>query len=202
MKYTTDPIAKTLKNARKTKGLSQRAVGKLAGVPQSHISNIEKGTVDLRVSSLIELARALDLELTLVPRKSVSAVHSIVRSSRGGSLIDSSGSSFKSTLTELQRLQKQLATITQLNPINTDLAQLQRLVRDLQRLDVPQQNLNKLREINKTFKAFTDTRNLDAFKQALRELHNLRNNIAHSPSLPLVGKVRPAYSLEEGDHAE
>lgn len=201
MNYTTDPIAKTLKHAREAKGLSQRAMSNLAGVPQGHISKIENGTVDMRVSSLIELARALDLELTLVPRKSVSAVRSIVRSSREGRFIGSSGASSKSTLTELKRLQKQLATITQLDPSNTDLAQLQRQVHDLQRLNVPLQNLEKLREINKTLKAFTDTRNPNIFHQSLRDLQNLRNSIAHSGSLP-VEKVRPAYSLEEEDHAE
>ena|SRR6056297_1987979 len=77
MNYTLEPIAERLKQAREGKGLSQRALSKLAGVPQSHISRIENGGVDLRVSSLIELARVLDLELMLVPRKSVSAVRAV-----------------------------------------------------------------------------------------------------------------------------
>jgi predicted transcriptional regulator len=68
-----------LKKARESKSLSQRALAKLAGVPQSHISKIESGAVDLRLSSLIEIARALDVEVMLVPRKAVSAVRSIVR---------------------------------------------------------------------------------------------------------------------------
>lgn len=34
-------FASILKNARKTKKLSQRGLSELAGVPQSHISNIE-----------------------------------------------------------------------------------------------------------------------------------------------------------------
>ena len=61
--YATEHIASTLKNARRAKGLGQRALGKKAAVPQSHISKIENGAVDLRVSSLVELARALHLEL-------------------------------------------------------------------------------------------------------------------------------------------
>ena len=80
MRYATDHIATTLRNAREAKGLSQRALGRLAGVPQSHISKIESGAVDLRVSSLVELARVLDIELALVPRKSLPAVSAIVRS--------------------------------------------------------------------------------------------------------------------------
>ena len=80
MSHPNDYIATTLKSARKAKGLSQRALGRLADVPQGHISKIENGAVDLRVSSLVELARVLDLELTLVPRHRLPAVNSIVES--------------------------------------------------------------------------------------------------------------------------
>ncbi|NVN38867.1 helix-turn-helix domain-containing protein, partial [Komagataeibacter swingsii] len=44
-------IAERLQAARKTKGLSQRELSELAGVPQAQISRIEAGTVDLRLSS-------------------------------------------------------------------------------------------------------------------------------------------------------
>ena len=79
MVYSTENMARELKTARVAKGLSQRALSERAGVPQSHISKIEGGGVDLRHSSLVEIARALDLEVTLVPRKHLSAVRSITR---------------------------------------------------------------------------------------------------------------------------
>ena len=79
MGYYTEYIVRTLKKSRERKGLSQRKLGKKAGVPQSHISKIENGKVDLRASSLIELARVLDLELVLVPRRVLPAVESIAR---------------------------------------------------------------------------------------------------------------------------
>ncbi|WP_119272276.1 helix-turn-helix domain-containing protein [Taklimakanibacter deserti] len=79
MAYIVEDIGKDLKKARQGKGLSQRALSAASGVPQGHISKIETGTVDLRLSSLIELARILDLELMLVPRKYIPAVQSIVR---------------------------------------------------------------------------------------------------------------------------
>lgn len=81
MTYTTEQIAHALKSARQAAKLSQRALGAKTGVPQSHISKIENGAVDLRVSSLVELARVLDLELMLVPRKSVSAVQAVTHGS-------------------------------------------------------------------------------------------------------------------------
>jgi len=56
--------------------------------PRSHISKVEKGAVDLRLSSLIELARALDLEFMLVPRPVVPAVRSIIRSAASPSEVE------------------------------------------------------------------------------------------------------------------
>lgn len=84
MNYAIEHIAEHLKEARERKGLSQRQLGKLVGIPQSHISKIESGAVDLRLSSVVELARALDLELTVVPRKCLAAVHSVARSGEAG----------------------------------------------------------------------------------------------------------------------
>ncbi len=71
-------IAKKLRKARKAKQLSQRALSQKISLPQSHISNIEQGKVDLKTSSLVELARVLDLELMLIPRKMVTTVQGIL----------------------------------------------------------------------------------------------------------------------------
>jgi HTH-type transcriptional regulator / antitoxin HipB len=72
-------IGNLLKKARQEKGLSQRALSKRVGLPQGHISKIESGTVNMQTSSLIELARALDLELMLIPRILVRTVTAITR---------------------------------------------------------------------------------------------------------------------------
>ncbi|AZM95978.1 helix-turn-helix domain-containing protein [Vreelandella venusta] len=83
MSYATEQILESLREARARKGFSQRELSARSGVPQSHISKIESGGVDLRVSSLIALARVLDLELFVAPKKSVPAIKSIIRSSKG-----------------------------------------------------------------------------------------------------------------------
>jgi HTH-type transcriptional regulator / antitoxin HipB len=85
MAYRTSHLAEGLKAAREAKRLSQRALSDKVGLPQGHISKIEGGHVDPRLSSLVEMARALDLELMLVPRGLISAVESIVRSAEGQS---------------------------------------------------------------------------------------------------------------------
>ncbi|TBR41962.1 XRE family transcriptional regulator [Marinomonas agarivorans] len=82
MLYVTEQIVESLRESRIRKGLSQRELSARSGVPQSHISKIESGGVDLRISSLIALARVLDLELFVAPKKSVPAIKSIIRSSK------------------------------------------------------------------------------------------------------------------------
>ena len=79
MSYLLEKIADHLKAVRKEKGLSQRALAQLTGLPQSHISKIERGVVDMRLSSLVEIARVLELELELVPRPALPAVQAIIR---------------------------------------------------------------------------------------------------------------------------
>jgi len=78
MIYAIEYLAKALKKAREDKKLSQRALSQKIGMPQAHISKIENAAVDLQASSLIEMARALDLEVMLVPRKYVPAVNSLM----------------------------------------------------------------------------------------------------------------------------
>lgn len=77
-------IAAVLKAARTVKGLSQSALAERVGLPQSHISRIESGTIDLQTSNLIQLARALDLEVSLVPRQLVPAVEALSTARKGG----------------------------------------------------------------------------------------------------------------------
>jgi HTH-type transcriptional regulator / antitoxin HipB len=72
-------IPQILKSARQAMRLSQRALAEKVGVPQSHISKIENGGVDLQTSGLIELARALGLEVQLVPRGLLPAVQAMQR---------------------------------------------------------------------------------------------------------------------------
>ena len=49
-------------------------------MPQSHIPKIESGKVDLQLSSLIQPARLLDLEVKLVPKNALPVVDSVTRS--------------------------------------------------------------------------------------------------------------------------
>lgn len=81
MIYAVEHLSEALKSAREGKNLSQRALGKATGMPQAQISKIENASVDMKTSTLIELARSLDLEVMLVPRRHVPAVKTIIGAS-------------------------------------------------------------------------------------------------------------------------
>ncbi len=48
-----------------------------AGVGTPHVSDLERRKVDPRLSTLLDVARALDLELMLVPKAFVPAVRAL-----------------------------------------------------------------------------------------------------------------------------
>lgn len=58
-------IARLLQRERRDLGLSQRELSERSGLTQAQISRIENGIVDMRISSLVALTRALGLELSL-----------------------------------------------------------------------------------------------------------------------------------------
>jgi HTH-type transcriptional regulator / antitoxin HipB len=65
--------------ARRRAGLNQKALAQRIGADQSYVSKVERGGVDLQTSTLIEFARALDLEPMLIPRQLVPAVQALQR---------------------------------------------------------------------------------------------------------------------------
>ena len=72
-------IIKALKSARLEKKLKQYELGSKLGLPQSHISKIEQGVTDPRLSTVTDMARVLDQELVLVPRAMLRVIKAIIR---------------------------------------------------------------------------------------------------------------------------
>ena len=196
MNYSTEYIASTLRIAREARGLSQRELSAKSGVPQGHISKIENGAVDLRVSSLVALARTLDLEPMLVPSKSVPAVQSIASSA------PQDGKAARRVLRELARLQHAINNLpTDLFP-KSELEWFQRHVRGLSYFRPILLEVRAIRDANQAIKAFGhSTHDPNAIRQSLLRLRDLRNALAHGR---IAGdepeSVRPAYSLDEDDH--
>ncbi len=215
MIHALEDIARTLKKARQGKGLSQRALSKRSGVRQYQISKIENGSVDLRVSSLIQLARALDLDLKLVPRKAVPAIDSIVRSTMPGAYA-------VPAMKELNRALDAVKNLRAAYPDLSDLNKLQNIIQSISSIEGIGKELEALREISKPIReiqklsettprhatelralreaASIPVERLQALQQATKAAQNLRNqlvhNISEAPSQP-----RPMYSLDEDDDA-
>lgn len=99
-----EPLAvlKDLAEVRKAHAISQGELASRSGLDQAQLSRIEAGRVDLRLSSLTQLARALGQEIVLVPQGSLSAVRAVIRSSRS-----------QASVSPLARQVRQLLTIIQ-----------------------------------------------------------------------------------------
>ena len=200
MNYAITDIIEKLKATREAKGLSQRKLSQLAGVPQAHISKIESGNVDLRVSSLIQLARALGLELILMPRKTLPAVDTFAQS------IERSAKNLQANTSAMQKYLKRIETIaTSLvreSPANKQLAQFQRQAKELQRLRVPDSYLETIRKTDKNLRAIQKhEKDLGTIGKSLFEFQKLRNSLVHELDKSTQFEVvKPAYSLEENDN--
>ena len=82
MDPSTKSLTDALRAARLAAGLSQRALSAKLGIPQSRLSRIENGAIDIRTSTLLELSRALDLEPMLVPRPLVPTIAGLSEGNR------------------------------------------------------------------------------------------------------------------------
>jgi transcriptional regulator with XRE-family HTH domain len=54
-------LGRALRKARRNRDLSQEAVGQRAGMHPNHVGTIERGTKDLRATTLLRLIEALDM---------------------------------------------------------------------------------------------------------------------------------------------
>ena len=215
MRHATQDIIVALKRARAAKGLSQRALSKRTGVPQSHISKIESGGADIRLSSLTELARALDLDLRLVPRKAVPAVDSVVRATEPTVTATPAVKELNRTLdavrdlrtiyphlSELKQLQNNLQALRTLRDVDKELEALRDVGRRFRKLQQTYKVLAKARQGSaKQLEATHETGGisadqLEALHRVASTVENLRDRLVHvqsqQPSPP-----RPAYRLDD-----
>ena len=72
-------IGDRLRDARRAGGLTQEQVADLAGITRPRYRDIEKGAAAARATTLINIARALGLEMMLVPQALVPAVKALLR---------------------------------------------------------------------------------------------------------------------------
>ncbi len=210
MTYSVEEIAGTLKVARQSKQLSQRELSDRVGLAQSHISKIENAMVDLQVSNLIELARALELELLLVPRKVLPAVQSLVRTSK--ELSQKAKQRSRAELRALTRLQKNSERLQKIQPNLKALHEIQRTVARLQHFQLPDMSVTKMQQAANQMDKFRkaseklapytlDQATISTIQNISSDLSDIRNRAAYSVMVPSLTEQRdePAYQLKPDD---
>jgi len=75
-------LVQLLRRIRDQREISQVDLARRLGIAASHISRIEHGS-DPRLSTFVEMARALQVEPILVPREHVSAVRALLEDIKG-----------------------------------------------------------------------------------------------------------------------
>jgi len=71
-------IGQMLKAARQASAMTQEQVASLAGISRPRYRDIETGVAAGRATTLINIARALSLEMMLIPQAMVPAVQALL----------------------------------------------------------------------------------------------------------------------------
>lgn len=74
----THPLIDTLSQARKAAKVTQADLATQAGLSRMAVQRTETGDVDPRFSTLLEMARALQMELIAVPSDRLPAVQAVL----------------------------------------------------------------------------------------------------------------------------
>ena len=192
MSYATEEIVKALRNAREASGLSQRALSAKAGLSQSHISQIESGTLEPGLSKLIDIARALDLELMLVPRKVVPAINSFTTTARPER--DSPSYALRE-IDRAERLVKKLRTHSGSSAAIDRMIDALKFFRHAPIKPADLKIISDGADQLKRTLAIADSTSL--IQSLANEWMMIRNRLAHGAS----EEPKPAYSGEEDDDA-
>lgn len=72
-------VGTLLAQTRRARGVRQKDLARLLGMPQSQLSRIEANKADVRWSTLLQVARALQLEPVLVPLEALPAVRVVLK---------------------------------------------------------------------------------------------------------------------------
>ncbi len=190
MTYALEDIGQSLKAARERRGLSQRALADAAGTDQARISKIENGDIDLRLSSLIDLARTLGLEVILAERHHLPAIKAMTREKA----MDADP---KRKAEFLRNIEGNLERFLVEQPDNFLLKRAKNVLPGLSVVGLTETDLSLLKQARTALSNATPG-SLDALTPILRALIRLRNEKAHGV-LESESAPRPAYSLDDDD---
>ncbi|MEI5676689.1 helix-turn-helix transcriptional regulator [Mesorhizobium sp. CGMCC 1.15528] len=193
MAYQSERLIAQTREVREASGVSQRALSKRAGLTQSHISQIESGKMEPGLSSFIDITRALDLELMLVPKKLVPAVLGLVKAQATPNMHIHAGQPNDKRFARAERLVKKMK---ELYGSSADLDRVEDTLRFLRRVNLNDQEMQLVRELIARLERYqASDQAAPIVRDIAQNLQRLRNSIAHGGS----AEPRAAYSLDEGD---
>jgi transcriptional regulator with XRE-family HTH domain len=191
--YKSEDLIREIRDRRTDAGVSQRALAARSGLTQAHISQIETETLEPGLSSFIDMARALDLELMLVPKKFLPAVQGILRQKSTERSTPQEG---EAALREIARGERLVIKQKQLYGSSTDLDRIADALRLLRHAPLRKPDLQIVTDaINKLRRYQASPQSKDVVAALATELQQLRNRVVHSPS----EAPRPAYAIDDED---
>ncbi len=193
MSYKSEDLIREIRDRRTDAGISQRALAARSGLTQAHISQIETGTLEPGLSSFIDMARALDLEIMLVPKKFLPAVEGILRQT---STEQSTPQDGEAALREIGRGERLVIKQKQLYGSSADLDRIADALRFFRHAPLRKPDLQIVTgAINKLRRYQASPQSKDIVAAIATDLQQLRNRVVHSPS----EAPRPAYAIDDED---
>ncbi|HEY4075383.1 MAG TPA: helix-turn-helix transcriptional regulator [Rhizomicrobium sp.] len=196
MSYQSEGFTQLLRSRREGGRMSQRELGTRSGLTQAHISQIESGKLEPGLDSFIDLARALDYELVLVPKHLVPAVEGLMRQTRSRELSPEEGQTALQTINRGERLLKKLKA---LYGSSAELDRIADALRYLKQTPLRSDDVERITGSLETLKshgASGQSRDLVTKVGAL--LQDLRNRYSHAPQEAL----RAAYAFDGDEDAD
>lgn len=195
MGYKSEHLVSQVRQAREAAGLSQRALSERTGQTQSHISQIESGKMEPGLSSFIDMARALDLELLLVPKKLSPGVEALKRAQGDADLYVYPGQPNDKRFARAERIVKKMK---QLYGSSADLDRIDDYLRFLRRVNLGDQSMQLvLDQMDRLTRYQASPQAAEVVRDIAQTLQRLRNSIAYGAS----SSPRPAYALDDDDNA-
>jgi transcriptional regulator with XRE-family HTH domain len=193
MAYKTEHITQQLRAAREGQKVSQRELSARSGLTQSHISQIERGSMEPGLGSLVDVARALDLEIVLAPKKLMPAIRNILESTSASN--DRLTSDQRRWVGRLERWMAQhrtaFGTISEADSSRDSLLLLRHLPLSAEELDTLKSIADHVGQWQ------TDLPPAQEMRDVARAVRQLRNAAVHRDRDDAV--PRSAYALEEED---
>jgi transcriptional regulator with XRE-family HTH domain len=193
MGYKSEDLIRQIRDRRTDAGVSQRTLSARSGLTQGHISQIETGILEPGLSSFIDMARALDLEIMLVPKKFLPAVQGILRQTPTE---QSSPQEGEATLREIARGERLVIKQKLLYGSSADLDRIADTLRFLRHAPLRKPDLQIVTDaINKLRRHQASPQLKDIVAAIATDLQQLRNRVVHSPS----ETARSAYAIDDED---